>query len=76
MTRRRPPLSDQDRADLRADRARMYGGEVAPTERPGGVLAMHDGFCWSCDRQIVRLQSRVVPRKGSLRVRVLRGCRR
>ena len=26
---------------------------------------MHDGFCWSCDRQIVRLQSRVVPRRGA-----------
>lgn len=51
--------------DARADRAARYGGDPnAPTERPGGVLAQFDGFCWVCDRTIVRLQSRVVPRKG------------
>lgn len=59
--RRRPSWYSAE--DARADRAARYGTDPnAPTERPGGVLAMHDGFCWSCDRQIVRHQSRVVKR--------------
>lgn len=61
--RRRPSWYTDD--DARADRAARYGGSTTPSTQPGGVLAQFDGFCWGCDRTIVRNESRVVPRKGS-----------
>lgn len=50
MTRRpRRNLSDQDRADLRADRARLYGGDPTPSAgRPAGVIAYFDDDCSVC----------------------------